>query len=141
MSALSRCVHQIQMSPSLPFTNVTPQWSGSGGGRARSPGVAQRPTGARCTGRSKLPPLVYRASVSSFGSQSSSADLEQAGVALDGGSPRRSLLLFEPPITGARFNGSSSKATGLAGSGLYRFAKGVNGPALVPPLPLSSLSP
>ena len=28
---------------------MTPQlWSGSGGGRARSPGVAQRPTGARC---------------------------------------------------------------------------------------------
>jgi hypothetical protein len=36
-------VHQIQMSPSVPLTNVT----GSGGGRARSPGVAQRPTGAR----------------------------------------------------------------------------------------------
>jgi hypothetical protein len=56
-SALSRgrvcglkCVHQIQMSPSLPFTNVTPRWLGSGGGRARSPSTAQRPTGDRLTG-------------------------------------------------------------------------------------------
>jgi hypothetical protein len=44
------CVHQIQMSLFLPFRNVTPpRWSGSGGGRARSPGVAQRPNGARST--------------------------------------------------------------------------------------------
>jgi hypothetical protein len=41
------CVHQIQMSLFLPFRNVTSV--GSGGGRARSPGVAQRPIGARCT--------------------------------------------------------------------------------------------
>jgi ABC-type transport system substrate-binding protein len=52
-----KCVHQIQMSPSLPFTNVTPRWAGSGGGRARSPSVAQRPTGARCT-RARAAPVV-----------------------------------------------------------------------------------
>jgi hypothetical protein len=43
VAAATGCVHLIQMSPSVPLTNVT----GSGGGRARSPGVAQRPTGAR----------------------------------------------------------------------------------------------
>src|ERR1700761_4195539 len=36
-----QCVHQIQMSLSVPLTDVT--W----GRRARSPSVAQRPTGAR----------------------------------------------------------------------------------------------
>ena len=43
------CVHQIKMSLFLPFRNVTPQWSGSGGRRARSPGVAERPNDARGT--------------------------------------------------------------------------------------------
>jgi hypothetical protein len=44
------CVHHLEMSLFLPFRNVTPRWSGSGGGRARSPGVAQRPTDARLSG-------------------------------------------------------------------------------------------
>ena len=45
-SLIPICVHQIQMSLFLPFRNVTPRWLGSDGGRARSPDVAQRPTGA-----------------------------------------------------------------------------------------------
>jgi hypothetical protein len=40
-----RCVNPIQMSLFLPFRNDT--LVGLGGGRARSPGVAQRPTAAR----------------------------------------------------------------------------------------------
>jgi hypothetical protein len=44
--ALSECVHQIQMSPSLPFRNVTAVGGRAAGGRG-APGVAQRPTGAR----------------------------------------------------------------------------------------------
>jgi O-antigen/teichoic acid export membrane protein len=39
------CVHQIEMSLFLPFRNVTSV--GSGGGRARSPGVAQHRIGAK----------------------------------------------------------------------------------------------
>src|SRR5271156_5488452 len=34
----------------LPFRNVTPQWTGLGVGRARSPSVAQRSTGDRFIG-------------------------------------------------------------------------------------------
>ena len=45
-TAAGVCVHQIEMSLFLPFRNVT-SGSGSDGGRARSPGVAQRPTDAR----------------------------------------------------------------------------------------------
>jgi hypothetical protein len=42
-----RCVNPIQMSLFLPFRNGTGTAVGLGGGRARSPGVAQRPTAAR----------------------------------------------------------------------------------------------
>src|SRR4051812_40184067 len=58
VSARYRCHHlcQIEMSPS----------SGSGGGRARSPGVAQRSPAARCTGpRSRSLCLTERASARS----------------------------------------------------------------------------
>ena len=41
---------------------------GSGGGRVRSPGVAQRPTGARCTDARNSTDCFYRAGVSRLGS-------------------------------------------------------------------------
>jgi hypothetical protein len=47
---LQECVHHLEMSPFLPFRNVTGMALGSGGGRARSPSVAQRPTGDRLSG-------------------------------------------------------------------------------------------
>jgi DNA-binding transcriptional LysR family regulator len=46
---LQICVHQIQMSPSLPFRNVTGVGGRAAGGRG-APGVAQRPAGARLSG-------------------------------------------------------------------------------------------
>jgi hypothetical protein len=44
-----QCVHQIEMSPVLPFRNVTPRRLEAGGGRARSLCAAQRPTADRGT--------------------------------------------------------------------------------------------
>jgi hypothetical protein len=44
---LGGCVNPIQMSLFLPFRNGTGTAVGLGGGRARSPSVAQRPTDAR----------------------------------------------------------------------------------------------
>src|SRR5580692_10752773 len=43
------CVHQIEMSPFLPFRNVTAVGGRAAGGRG-APGVAQHPTGARLSG-------------------------------------------------------------------------------------------
>jgi len=52
------CVHQIQMSPSLPFTNVTARWRGWAAGGRGARGVAQRPTSARCTRSFETAPSV-----------------------------------------------------------------------------------
>ena len=60
-SAVRRvCLHHLEMSLFLPFRNVTPRWSGSGGGRARSLGAAQRPTAARSNVFETAPVLFYR---------------------------------------------------------------------------------
>jgi hypothetical protein len=45
--ATRRCRRKIEMTPGVQSRNDTALWSGSGGGRARSSSIAQRPTGAR----------------------------------------------------------------------------------------------
>jgi len=58
------CVHQIQMSPSLPFTNVTGVGRRAGAEPRRSAAPDRRPID-----RSLKPhPLFYRASQRSLGS-------------------------------------------------------------------------
>ena len=61
------CVHQIEMSPFLPFRNVTVVAVGAAGGR-EAPGVAQRPTDVRCMDASSRTRCFYRAGVSALGS-------------------------------------------------------------------------
>ena len=66
-SRVRQCVHHLEMSLFLPFRNVTPRRLGSDGGRARSPSVAQRPTGGRLVGVGSRT-RFYRASARSLGS-------------------------------------------------------------------------
>ena len=47
----SQCLGPLEMSRMAPDRNVSRRRLGSGGGRARSPSVAQRPTAGRCMGR------------------------------------------------------------------------------------------
>jgi hypothetical protein len=67
VAARLRAVHaKYKYQCFLQFKNVSGTLFGSGGGRARSPGVAQRPTGARnADGRSRTAFFTERASACS----------------------------------------------------------------------------